>query len=246
MPLGLDPGALAALQRDPGAGFEGRLNGAGYRARIAIPDYGTRIEKHYGRQLGGRGLGALAIEFPFRHFGLTIDFDKPVELAVHDDGRRLDAGLRALLRRFGALTIANAYLPKGARESAQRNVFQSLRFHVDRGRNQDDNISLFWRDPFDPVQRRPRSSSTLVLANAAAYLQAVKQGRGEHKFKLLYHLFEDEDIAPLIGEVMVELGWRAPEGVGEIALVDNLAVLHASYYPRPKNKGYPIAVRYLL
>ena len=155
MTVGLDPNTLAALHRAPDAAFEGRLNGAGYRARIAIPDYGRRIEKHFDRQLGGRELGALAIEFPFRHFGLTIDFDQPVELAVHDDGRCLDAGLRALLRRYGALTIANACLPGGARESAQRNVFQSLSFHVDRGRNQDDNISLFWRDPFDPVQRQP-------------------------------------------------------------------------------------------
>jgi hypothetical protein len=120
-----------------------------------------------------------------------------------------------------------------------------LSFHIDRGRTQDDNISLFWRDPLDPVQRRPRSSSTLVLANAAAYLQAVKEGHGEHEFKLLYQLFEDEEIAPLLGEVMVELGWRAPEGVGEIALVDNRTVLHASYYARPTLKGYPIAVRYL-
>lgn len=238
--IGLDPRTLSALQRDPGSPFEGRLNGAAYTARIEIPDYGARIEKHYGRQLD-----ALAIDFPFRHFGLSIDFDQPAELAVHDDERHLDDGLRALLHRFGALTLRNAYMPDRVRESGQRNVFQSLSFHIDRGRNQDDNISLFWRDPFDPVQRQPRSSSTLVLANAAAYLQAVKEGQSEHAFKLLYQLFENEEIEPLVGEVMVELGWRAPEGVGEIAMVDNRTVLHASYYARPKFKGYPIAVRYL-
>ena len=33
--------------------------------------------------------------------------------------------------------------------------------------------------------------------------------------------------------------------VGEIALVDNLTVPHASDYPRPKFKSYPIAVRCL-
>ncbi len=234
-----DP-ALAALRRDPHTPVEGRLNGTAYSARIAIPDYGACIERHYGRRPG-----ALAMDFPFRHFGLSIVFEKPVELAVHDEARRLDDGLRALLDGFGPVTLGNAYLPERARASGQRNVFQSLSFHVDRGRTQDDNISLFWRDPFDPVQRRPRSSSTLVLANAAAYLQAVEEGHGEHRFKLLYQLFEDRDIDPLIGEVMVEFGWRAPEGVGEIALVDNLTVLHASYYARPKNKGYPIAVRYL-
>ncbi len=240
MAIGLDPGALAGLQRDPDTVLEGRLNGAGYCARIAIPNYGARIEKRYGRELS-----ALAIDFPFRHFGLSVDFDTPVELAVHDDGRRLDDGLRALLRRFGSLTLRNAYLPDRARADAQRNVFPSLSFHTDRGRNQDDNISLFWRDPFDPVQRAPRRSSTLVLANAAAYLQAIEEGQDEHELKLLYQLFEDQEIAPLIGDVMVELGWRAPEGMGEIALVDNLTVLHASYYARPTFKGYPIAVRYL-
>lgn len=240
MAIDLDPTALAALQRDPRTPVEGRLNGTAYTARIAIPDYGARIERHYGRRLS-----ALEVDFPFRHFGLSIAFETPVELAVHDAERRLDEGLRALLGRFGPLTFTNAYLPDRERASGQRNVFRSLSFHVDRGHTQDDGISLFWRDPFDPVQRQPRSSSTLVLANAAAYLQAVKEGNGEHKFKQLYQLFEDQDIDPLVGEVMVEMGWCAPEGVGEISLVDNLTMLHASYYARPDCRGYPIAVRYL-
>jgi len=240
MAIGLDPIALAALQRDPRTPVEGRLNGTAYTARVAIPDYGARIERHYGRRLS-----ALDMDFPFRHFGLSIAFEEPIELAAHDEERRVDNGLRALLDRFGPLTLSNAYLPDRVRASGQRNVFKSLSFHIDRGRTQDDNISLFWRDPFDPVQRQPRNSSTLVLAVATAYLQAVKEGQGEHKFKMLYQLFEDEDIDPLIGEVMVELGWRAPEGVGEISLIDNLTVLHASYYPHPESKGYPIAVRYL-
>jgi hypothetical protein len=186
MAIDLDPTALAAFERNPGAHVEGRLNGTTYTARIVIPDYGARIERHYGRRLN-----ALAIDFPFRHFGLSIEFETPVELSVHDDERRLDDGLRALLGRFGPLTLSNAYLPDRARESGQRNVFKCLSFHIDRGCTQDDNISLFWRDPFDPVQRQPRSSSTLVLANTAAYLQAVKEGHSEHEFKLLYQLFGD-------------------------------------------------------
>ncbi len=48
-----------------------------------------------------------------------------------------------------------------------------------------------------------------------------------------------------LGDILVELGWRAPEGVGEISPVDNLTMLHASYHAHPENKGYPIAVRYL-
>lgn len=241
MAIKIDPSALAALQRNPHTPVEGRLNGTAYTAQIAIPDYGARIERHYGPRLG-----ALDMDFPFRHFGLSIAFKTPVELTVHNDERHLDEDLRALLRCFGPLTLSNAYLPDRARAHAQRNVFPSLSFHIDRGDTQDDRISLFWRDPFDPVQRQPRSSSTLVLANAAAYFQAVKEGHGEHKFKLLYQLFEEEpNIDPLLGEVMVEMGWRKPEGVGEISLLDNRTVLHASYYAKPQYKGYPIAVRYL-
>ena len=54
-----------------------------------------------------------------------------------------------------------------------------------------------------------------MLANAAAYLQALTEGQG------------------------------APAGTGEIGLLGNRTVLRASYDPRPKQNGYPIAVRYL-
>ena len=240
MALGLDPRHLAGLLRAPEAPLEGRLAGVAYQARVAIPDYAARIERHYGRDPAGLG-----VAFGFRHFGLTLAFEAPVELAVHDEARRLDPGLRALVARFGPVVLRNAHLPERERANGQRNVFQSLSFHVDRGLTQGDCISLFWRDPFDPVQQAPRSSSTLVLANAAAYLQALKEGQGAHDFKMLYRLFEAEDLGPLMGQVLVELGWRAPVGTGEIALLDNRTVLHASYYPRPHQKGYPIAVRYL-
>lgn len=236
--ISLDPVTLAALDRDPRRSVGGRLNGSAFTARIAIADYGSRIERHF-----GRSLSTLDVGFPFRHFGLSIDFEKPVELAVHDEERRLDPGLRALLDRFGPLTFRNAHLRD--RTLGQRNVFQSLSFHIDRGSPQEDTTSLFWRDPFDPDHRQPRSSSTLVLANAAAYFQAVREGGSEHTFKRGYKLFKNEDIASLVDELMVELSWRAPAGTGEVALVDNLTTLHASYYPHPESKGYPIAVRYL-
>ncbi len=240
MTLGLDPRRLAGLLRAPYAPVVGRLAGVAYEARIAIPDYGERIERHYGRNPADLG-----VAFGFRHFGVTLAFEAPIELAVHDESRRLDAGLRALVARFGPVVLRNAHLPERERANGQRNLFQSLSFHVDRGPTQDDRISLFWRDPFDPVQQAPRSSSTLVLANAVAYLQALKEGQGAHDFKMLYRLFEAEEMGPLMGQVLIELGWRAPAGTGEIALLDNRKVLHASYYPRPKKKGYPIAVRYL-
>lgn len=231
-----DPNALVALERDPHTPLLRRWNDTSYTARIAIPNYSARIKGHYGRPPSA---------LPFRHFGLFIEFETPTELAVHDEARHLDPGLRNLLNQFGPLTFQNAYLPNGARTSDQRNIFESLRFHIDRGHTQEDNISLFWRDPFDPVQRAPRSSQTLVLANAAAYLQALKEGRGEHEFNQHYTLFRDEDIGPLIGEVMIELGWCAPEGKGEIAIIDNHRMLHASYYAHSSTRGYPISVRYM-
>ena len=92
---------------------------------------------------------------------------------------------------------------------------------------------MFWRDPFDPLHYKPRSSSTLVLANVAAYLQALKEGERKHEFKKHYYLFENEDIDPLIDDVLIELDWRADDGVVEISVVDNQTVLHASYYPHP-------------
>jgi len=240
MPTGLDLFALANLQRSPRTPINGRVNGVNYTARAVIPDYREHLEQHYGRRLD-----TLNIEFPFRHFGLSVEFETPIEFPVHDSERRLDPGLRALLGRFGPVTLTNATLPKGVSVSEQRNVFKSLSFHTDRSRIQDDNITLFWRDPSDPIQCEPRTSSTLVLANAAAYLQSIKEGMDEHECKLLYQLFERMNLKPLIGDVMVELGWRAPKGVGEISLIDNLTTLHASYYPHRTDKGYPISVRYL-
>ena len=38
---------------------------------------------------------------------------------------------------------------------------------------------------------------------------------------------------------MVELVWRAATGLGELSLIDNLAMLHPSYYPERADKGYP-------
>ena len=72
MAIGLDPGTLAGLHRDPDTALEGRLNGAGNRAWIAIPNHGTRIERHSGRKLG-----ALAVDFPFRHMA---DFYSAVDV----------------------------------------------------------------------------------------------------------------------------------------------------------------------
>ena len=56
---------------------------------------------------------------------------------------------------------------------------------------------------------------------------------------------ETADLAESIGNVVLEQAWHAPPGTGEITILDNRSVLHASYYARPENRGYPIGVRYL-
>lgn len=84
------------------------------------------------------------------------------------------------------------------------------------------------------------------MPNHAAYLQALDENHGEHDFKSSYEFFGDTDASALIGKVLFELPWNAGHGVGEIALLDNRKVMHASYYPRASDKGYPISVRYLL
>ena len=238
--LGLDLPALAGLARDPTAPVTGALGAARYSARVAIPGYGARLARHYGVDLP-----ALGVPFDFPHFGVIIDFDAPAELAVYGDDRVLDEGLRGVIARYGPVVLRNAYLSGPKRAQGQRNIFPKLRFHVDRGATQPDRYSLFCRDPFDPVQRGPRGSSTLILANAAAYLQALKEGAGAHQLKGQYNLFAEQDLAPLLGSIILDQPWNAPEGTGEITILDNVTVLHASYYPRDEDKGYPIGVRYL-
>jgi len=230
-----------SLAEPPYSEIRGTLFGSGFTARVAIPDYGDRVAQHYRCDLS-----SLSPELDFDNLGAVLDFAEPTELNVHDGELRLDGMLRDLLKQFGVVLLRNAYQPQGQRAATQRNVFSCLRFHVDRGDTQPERYSLFWRDPFDPVQRMPRSSSTLILPYATAYLQALAEGHGSHQFKLLYHLFQNAEVRPLIGKILFELPWQAPEGTGEIALLDNRRVLHASYYEDSAKKGYPISVRYLI
>ena len=130
------------------------------------------------------------------------------------------------------------------RAGGQRNIFPDLQFHYDRSPLQENRFSLFSRDPFDPVQRLPRESSTLILPNLAAYLQAVREGRApEAGEQAKYSIFGSTELDPLIGDILLELPWDAPEGAGELCIFDNRTVYHASYYREAK--GYPIGVRYL-
>lgn len=231
---------LVRLYGRPGEPIEGRLNGIAYRASVAIANYAGKLASHYGADVR-----ADDVPFDFLHFGVVCEFAEPVELRLYDSGRVLDQGVRAIIERFGPLILRNAYLPAEQRMSGQRNIFPSLSFHLDRGKTQADCYSLFCRDPFDQAQRQPRTSSTLILANRTAYLQAMGEGQGRHEFRSLYTLFAEHDLAGVLGNVVLEQPWRAQAGTGELCLIDNRTVLHASYYRRPEHKGYPIGVRYL-
>lgn len=226
----------SALTSDPRSVFEG----PGFTAHIAIPDYDEHVATHYKTDVVETRKA-----LQFGHFGVIVDFLESFELTVHNEARHLDEDLRALLARFGPTLLRNVQLPERDRQSSQRNIFPDRKFHIDRAHLQAEQISMFWRDPSDPVQVAPRTSSTLIMANHAASLQAMEEGHGTDALKPSYEFFADTDIGSMIGTVLLELPWDAPHGVGEISLLDNRSVMHASYYPRTSDKGYPISVRYL-
>jgi len=240
---------LAALAADPHRVIEGKINGSAYRARIAIPDYAGAIARHY--SCAGE-LDAIcrltAVDFDFRHFGFVCDFEQPIDLDLFDQDYTLDDSARALIHRYGPVIIRNAQLPADASEQPQRNIFSNLNFHFDRGSNQPTQYSLFTRDPRDPVQRRPRTSSTVFAANIVAHLQYAREQRRrpeELSWQTRYDIFLKDIKKALHDDVVLEHRWDAPEGTGEISMLYNRPVLHASYYRDTTAKGYPISVRYL-
>ena len=239
---------VTRLRQAPNAAVHGHLGDIPYTASIAITDYGRKIADHYADQIGAGGLagicGRAAIPFNFPSFGMIVEFEKPIELQFYDADLVLDETLKDAIGRFGPLIFRNAYMAAKFRGEGQRNIFPDLNFHVDRGSHQDNQYSLFCRDPFDPVQKAPRESSTLILANIVAHLQSMKEGQDpESGAKTLYYIFKDEDLEPLIGGILLEQPWTAPGGTGEICVFDNRTLQHASYYRA--GRGYPIGVRYL-
>ncbi len=249
--LTIGEAALDHLWRNPREIVEGKINGSRYRAGIAIPDYAGNIASHF----AGIGAGDLddicrrvSVPFQFPNFGLFCEFDRPIGLAIFAEDMTLDDDLRRMLARFGPVIIRNAHLPRDGRAEGQRNIFPHLNFHFDRGANQPTQYSLFTRDPFDPVQVQPRQSSTVFVANIVAHLQFAKE-RGKRpdaeKLRSRYDIFMDEPMDDVLGRIVLEHAWDQPQGTGEISLLHNRAVLHASYYRKKDTKGYPIGVRYL-
>ena len=237
---------VGRLENSPEKPAYGSLS-AGYAVSFAIPYLPQRISKHYADLIEG-GLDGLCkralLPPPHPHFGLVVEFAKPNEVHVFDDERVLDNTLRELIGRFGTIILRNAYMAEKYRKENQRNIFPDLSFHVDRGKTQKDRYSLFTRDPFDSIQQEPRQSSTLIVDNVAAYLQLIREtGAGTVPLPAQCKIFNDIRLKPLIGNILLEQAWNAPHGTGEICMIDNATVLHASYY-KP-DRGYPIGVRYL-
>lgn len=243
---------LKNIIKTPNSEMHGTYNGRGYKAKIVIPDYFTRINEHY-RDITKGNLDNICrqaqIPFSFTHFGVEIHFAEAAELSLHDDELTLEDGLHQLIAAVGAVIIKNAYLSDKLRKVGHRNRFPHLNFHVDRTANQPTHYSMYARDPFDEEQQFPRTSSTLFLPNIVGHLQGIKEGLvNQHTDKGVrgtYHLFSKEPVSELMQDIIIEHRWDQPNGVGEISMLDNLTLLHASYYRDPQEIGYKIGVRYL-
>lgn len=247
-----DPATFGLLLRNPDAAIDGSFDGIPYRARIAIPFYSRRIERFYDEICRGglKKMTAIAgVPFELDQFGLVVTFARAAEIGLHDSAKLLDPSIRALVERFGPVILRNASIAGSARKEFHRNIFPHLRFHVDRGPMVENQYSCFTRDPSDAEQRHPRDSSTLFIANFVAWLETVRSGddqaRNERGMRTSYDLFEGKDVGGLLGEIILDQPWNEPEATGEIAVVDNRTVLHATYNKDGVTRGYPIGARYL-
>jgi len=250
----LSDAQLDCLNQRPSEPVAGSLQGAAFRTWIAIPHYLNNIRKRYAPTLGDLSLEALNDKLEasplYNNFGLVVEFVAPTTVQVHDEAHVLDPRLGALMQRFGPLILRNAALHSDLREHVHKNIFPSLRFHTDRGRNQKNQISLFTRAPDDAEQIEPRTSSTLFVANVVAVLEQHRQDGGDARaaprLRPNYDLFEGTPLREAIGDTVLEQPWKAPHGVGEICLIDNRCVLHASYHHDIAGRGWRIGARYLL
>lgn len=243
---------LRPLLSNPHSQLQGSYNGHDYVANLVITNYAARINEHY-RDITKGSLSSICLQsripLDFTHFGVMIRFEKATELTLHDDEMTMEDGLRQLVASVGAVIIKNVYLESKIRQAGHRNRFPQLNFHVDRTANQPTHYSMYARDPFDEEQQHPRTSSTLFIPNIVGHLQGIKEGlvnpATDKGVRATYTLFSNEAVDELMQEIIIEHRWDEPHGVGEISMLDNLTLLHASYYRDPFEKGYKIGVRYL-
>lgn len=209
-------------------------------AEVIIPNYSSIVADHFGVPRADQNDSGM-----FRHFGARIVFDEPTLYPIYDAQWVLDPQIKLLVKQFGVVLLNNVYLGLKERNEGQRNIFPHLAFHLDRGPGFDNQYSLFVRDPYDPIQKFPRKSSTLILPYPATFLQAEKEKKEIKGNEARIDLFKEEEIVPLLNQIMVHQPWTAPEGVGELCVFDNRTVYHASYYRKKFDRGYQIGVRYL-
>lgn len=217
-----------------------KVSGAEPHAEVLIPDYVARTAEHFAvppRQIRREGM--------FDDFGIRLRFDEPTQYQLYDENLKLAQQPRALLAEYGAVIFENAYLADEYRTEGQRNIFPNMGFHLDRVAGFDNRISLFLRDPFDKDQRHPRKSSTLIVPYEVIRLQSIKEGQTFKAGQSRVDLFGNQRIRPLLDQLLLHQSWTAPAGTGEMCLIDNRCVYHASYYRMQKQRGYPIGVRYL-
>jgi hypothetical protein len=168
---------------------------------------------------------------------------------MHDENLKILGDAKQLIELFSVVTLLNACVDKKFRDICHRNRFPHLSFHRDRNENQPTPYSLYTRNPYDPLQCKPRISSTLFVTNLVAYLQCMKERDYEQiKTKGLnahYSIFKNQDMSCALNTVIFEHCWDEPEGGGEISMLDNRTTLHSSYMRDGFNQGYRIGVRYL-
>lgn len=253
--LNINTKEIESLINNPRGAIEGNINGHHYRAWIAIPDYADKIKNHYPEHISV-SLDSIcqttAVPFNFKHFGVICEFEKQIEIQLHDRELNLDDNVRKLVDIFGPLLLKKVYFDSYCRQLGHRNRFPHLHFHRDRDFASPSTYSLFSRDPFDPEQIEPRTSSTLFISNITAYLQCLREGRhdqvregGVTSHCKLFKKNHDEDIEKLMDRIILQSTWNEPRGTGEISVLDNRTVLHASYYQNQATKAYRIGVRYL-
>ena len=210
------------------------------RCSIAIADIAGKIKKHFAKfpetdeQLKNMS---------FKHFGFIVESEKEINLDIFDKDLNLNPHLKYIIDTLGVCSIKNIKLENPAKKEFQKNIFPDLMFHIDRGRHFDNQYSLFYRNPDDPKHRLPRTTTSLIMPNAAAHLQAIKENCLTPSSHINSKLFTNVPAGPAIDEYMVEQKWDAPELNGEICFFDNRTVMHASYHHG--DFGYQIAVQYL-
>jgi len=223
-----------------------------FYAKIMIPNYPHFIKRYYASLIEGDLIklckeAHIPFAFDFYNFGLQLSFNQSTELKLHDESMTMLEPIKKLIELFGVIIFKNVYLPESIRDENHFNNFAHLNFHRDRHDSHENRFSFYTRSPFVKEQYGPRTASTIFVDNAVAYLQAYIEGHittGETGRRGKYEIFRNDNLQDLMGTLFLEQRWDAPDGYGEVCMIDNRSVLHSSY-KRSNDHGYRIGARYL-